>query len=748
MGKASREKQERRQQEQSFIGISLAGSFLEKIYLIIIEAGVYLVLFTPFVTNTSFFFPYVSPKTIFFRIIVEIIFIIYILLAIANRRYLPRISFLTAAIGIFWLISILSSLFGINFAKSFWSVFERMTGLLTLTHLLAFFIILTSCFKERRYWERILTVSVLVGVLISFNALIVKDPSSNGGTLGNVSFLAAYMLFNIFFAIILFFAKSIFWKIFYGLSLLVMFLPLLNTPEFPRGFFGAFSAGLFMLATGYLFFSGKTLFKKIAPFVLVLAILGFLAIVQTSFFKTTFMDISEVPGEARKLVWEIGFKGWQERPWLGWGLENFNVVFTKYFHPFIPLTGDIWYDRVHNIVLDTLVETGIVGFLSYLVIFGVAIFGLLKLCSRVTNKRNLFLPLGMAVLLLVYFAQNFFVFDMISSYLVFFLSLAFINFLLVSGNEDERTVVINAAGTSSQASVFLGAFLIIISIFTLYFGNIQPARASRLIIKGLMTPLDQSLAAFQEALAMSPLAKFEAPEQFSRQATNFSYQESQDRATVVRMMELSAGELEKSITKNPLDFRLFLLLGREYNDFYVLTNDDKKLDLADRFLIKAAELSSNNQQAYWALGQTRIFQGRNKEAIEFFQKAVELDSRFGPSHWYLAMAYKVIGDNQSASREAQAAEEAPFKYNWRGDLGNLKSVIEIYQNLEQDAVLIELYSLAVKMNSEDPKLWAGLAVSQANIKDYKNARESAEKAIALKPDFASQLEDFLKSLPQ
>ena len=135
---------------------------LENIYFRIIEYGTYLALFVPLILSRNYFFPFIVPKTVFFRIVVDIIFIAYILLAVSKPRYRPRINLLTIAIAVFLGVLFLTSVTGVNFERSFWSVFERMTGLLTFFHLFVFYIILTSVFKERKYWERILSVSILV----------------------------------------------------------------------------------------------------------------------------------------------------------------------------------------------------------------------------------------------------------------------------------------------------------------------------------------------------------------------------------------------------------------------------------------------------------------------------------------------------------------------------------------------------------------------------------------------------------
>ncbi len=715
---------------------------LEKIYLTIIEWGIYLALFTPFIFLREYFFPFVVPKTIFFRIIVDLIFIAYILLAISNPKYRPRINALTITITVFLAILVLTSFTGINFERSFWSTFERMTGLLTFFHLYVFFIILASVFRERKYWERILTISILVGVLICFYVWTSGEAvTRGGGTLGNTSFLSAYLLFDIFFAIILLFIKKGWWKICYGLSLVIMLSAFFFNQEPTQGAIGPFFGGLFLLALGYMVFSGKKLLKRLAPMVLISVVLIGIGLSQTNFFNENIIDLEDVPGRDREIVWQMGVEGWQEKFWLGWGPENFNIPFVKYFNPELPATGDIWYDRVHNIALDMAVASGIIGLISYLAIFGVAIFGLLRICSKVVEKKNIFFPLGMASLLLVYFAQNIWVFDMISSYMIFFLSLAFINFL-IEGEKPEMVPEkeLKRGGYYS----FIGALLIIVTIFTLYFGNVQSARASKFTVQGLFYPLEQSITAFQKALEVSPMSKFEVPEQLSRRIINLASQSDQNKELLEKGFGLAEEELKRSISQSPLDFRTYLFLGKFYNNLYQFTNDQKKLDLAEEILKEAAELSPKNQQVYWSLAQTRLFQGRQEEGIEFLQKAVDLDPQFRSSRWYLALTYKIAGKYELALSEVKEAERLGF--NWKGNLTNLKQVIEIYKSLGDNNNLIPLYQKAIELDSKDYQLWANLADAYAKLGEREKAKMAAEKVLELKPEMAPQIEEFLKGL--
>lgn len=752
MGKRSREKQEKGlQAEQQSEVMSQRHSSLEKIYFSIIEWGTYAAMFTPLIFLRSYFFPYVVPKTIFFRIIVDIILIAYILLVISNHRYRPRINALTIAVTVFLGIIIIASLVGVNFERSFWSTFERMTGLLTFFHLYAFFIVLTSVFRERKYWERILTVSILVGVLLSFYVFTSDEPTARGGgTIGNTSFMSAYIIFNIFFAISLFWVKSGGWRIFYGVTLIPLLWLLLSPPKEPtQGAIGAFWGGIFILGFGYLLFhlftSGKKLFKKIAFAVIILLILAGIGFSQTAFFKNKIEAIERSSSwQSRAVVWNMGFQGWQERPWLGWGEDNFNVPFAKYFDPELPISGDIWYDRVHNIVFDLLISSGIIGLLAYLAIFGVAIIGLLKICSKIVEKRNVFFPLGMIALLSVYFAQNIWVFDMVSSYMIFFLTLAFICFLI----QGERPEVIPQEQEERGKGIgpFFGALLIIITLFTLYFGSIQPARASHYTVKGISLPLEQAIPAFQKAIKISPISIFETPEQLSRKVTGLTFNENVNKELLKEGFKLAEEELKKSIDKNTQDFRLYLVLGRQYNDFYHLTGNQEALSQAEETLEKAAELSPKNQQVYWSLAQTKLSQGLEGEAIESMQKSVDLEPNYLPSRWYLVLTYKAIGKNELALEAIKDAEGVGLK--WREDLGKLKKVIEIHQNLQNDEELIELYLLGIEKEPNNAQFYVGLGVAYANLGQFDKARESAEKALELNPDFAEEIEEFLNQLPK
>jgi len=710
MGKRSREKRERFAQRSFSEGqaeerrIVLSQSGLEKACLFVIRWGTYLVLFTPLIVLTAFFFPFVAPKTIFFRVIVEIIFGVYLFLVITDKKYWPRINILTISLSIFLAIFILTSFTGINLDRSFWSTNERMTGIWTMLHLFAFFIILTSCFKKREDWEKFLGVSIIVGVLLSLYVLKGSEISTRGGgTIGNTSFMAAYLLFNIFFALLLFLAKRGGWQIFAGVSLIPMLWVLFTSNA--RGAIVAFLGGLFLLGLGYLFFSRIRVLKRIAlALVLLLVILGILAALFQPAFLVDKIKHTLKEMKSRFVVWEKGWKGFLERPILGWGPENFNVVFLKYFNPCVFLSecgGEIWFDRAHNIVFDTLINSGLIGLLSYLVIFGTALYGLFKIIPKIGERRNIFLPLGMAVLLIVYFFQNLLVFDMINSYLVFFLSLSFINFLIFPPKEEVQT--------KAKSLQPLWAVLIIIPIILiLWLGNIQPLQANHFLIKALQAQNVEEVEKFFKKSLSSLMNNYEPREQFVQRIIRIAPEVPQEnKQSFQPFFQLAETEMEKSIKENSLDFRPHLFLGQLYLADYRFSGDKEKLNLAEKILQKAITLSPTNQQGYWNLAEVRLAQGRFEQAASLLQKAIDLEPRLANSHRYLAKLYQITGNDQLAKQS---------------------------------------YLEALKLQPNDARLWAELAASYANLGQFEKAKEAAQKVKELNPDLAPQVEKFLKEI--
>ncbi len=148
--------------------------------------------------------------------------------------------------------------------------------------------------------------------------------------------------------------------------------------------------------------------------------------------------LSDQTTNARFWTWGSAWQGFKERPVVGWGPENFSAVFDKYFDPrhYVPLgNAETWFDRAHSIYFDYLAETGILGLVSYLSIFSVLLWGLIKSVFRSTDapfEKSLLvsLPVG-------YLVQGVAIFDVLPMYINLFMFFAFGYFVLYGAKSKE-----------------------------------------------------------------------------------------------------------------------------------------------------------------------------------------------------------------------------------------------------------------------------------------------------------------------
>src|SRR3989339_1646027 len=282
-------------------------------------------------------------------------------------------------VGIFAVIFALSSIFGENFYRSFWSNYERMEGLVTYLHLLAYFLVLAGSMKTERIWNWLFHTTLLASAIIAFygifqlfGVLQTHQGSRLDATLGNASYLAVYMIFHIFLALALFYRAKDFRKWIYLFVIILESFVLYHTAT--RGAILGIIGGLLIswLLIAVLSSNKKTRLAHMSLLAgVVIIISGFLFLKTADFVKTSpvlsrFAGISltETTTESRLTIWKMSWRGFKEKPIFGWGQENFNLVFNKYYEPIL-YKQEPWFDRAHNVFFDRLTTNGIFGLLSY-----------------------------------------------------------------------------------------------------------------------------------------------------------------------------------------------------------------------------------------------------------------------------------------------------------------------------------------------------------------------------------------------
>ncbi len=688
MGKKSRAKQERRQQNLAVKDTEVQEEGdsqqapLEKFLLGIIRYGVMAALLTPLILSSKFYFPFVGPKSLFFMAFCQVVFFAWLILILNYKQYRPKLNYVLIAFGIFLLVILLSTIFGVDPSRSFWSKFERMTGSLMWLHLFGFFLAVSSSFKKLSDWKRTFLVSIFIAILLSIFALLEQEAGikalnfsiKKGSTLGNTSFLGTYLLFNAFFACWLFWQyKS---KVIKLLSILCIVLGIWAMDSAgARAATWSTIAGIALIALLFISFYVKKKWLRVVGKVIliisvisVITILALLLFFPNSFVQKEFIDRTSL---ARPVNWQMAQQGFLEKPLLGWGPENYTVLFPKFFDPclFTPeCGGEIWFDRTHNIVFDTLATTGVFGFLAYLGLFGALFYVLGK--KYIKQKSIDFWTFAVfSSLPVAYFIQNLTVFDMAVSLMLFVLTLAFGAFLITAKKQKPLEMKLGFK-RRGIAVLFIIIFLITLSEFV-----VQPLRADNYIIKALVASGSiQRVEYYKKALVASPLGRYQIRDFFAQQSHTIIQNNIQDIIGSEQIREAAKNELdflteilEQSVKQAPIDYRSTLKLAQNYNFYTPLGYD--MLALAEQAGNKAIELSPTNQQGYWALAQTKVYQKDFEKAIELAEYAIELEPDWVTSYTIAAQIARFGGNMVKAEEIAQRA--IIVNPNWRAQFNNI-----------------------------------------------------------------------------
>lgn len=660
-------------------------------------------LFTPLIYGFSYFlFPFVSPKMIYFCLLVEISVILYLLLIWRNRAWLPSFqNWVSIAVAGFISVAVLSSFFGVDFHNSWWSNFERMEGLFVLLHCFAYFILLTVFLRGQKTWRRYFEFYLgVAGLVIFFGFLQYILPSGHPlftisgvdrvfGTLGNAIYLGQFSLFTFWIAGLLaveYWKESKYWVylIFMAVGLLGIYL------SGSRGPFLGLVVGLVVYAFLRVLTSHdlKPKFKYgliLGPICLII-FLGVAIFLPNNFtikipIINKLSEISTIRGTAntRLMAWNIAGQGFLARPILGWGWFNYYVVFDHYFNPNFTRIGaaETWFDHAHNQYFDLLSTTGAAGLLSYLLIYIAAFYYLYRL-FRAGNIKIRNVVLVLLSLLISHAINNIFVFEHPSSYFSFFIPLSFIIFC----SKDPNSILAIQKEKTGSSLKFLLAFLLLIVVVAFYAGNYKAYDVNNKIRDYY---IDFSNDAATGIAKMKQYASLTGPFQnevqinFGRVISNMQRVESGSPNAAIYRNIVSEGAkmMEDAVKFRPLDTRSWLILAQLYKDLLFVGEDHTAR--MEEILRTASELSPNRQLVYYYWSELRLLKGDYDGSKQFAQKAIDLDPQAKDSYWFMA---KIEGTQG----------------NWSAALENINKAINLgFSPDESQSSLIEMVKQNVKL---------------------------------------------------
>lgn len=631
-------------------------------------------------SSSGLFFPFISGKNIIFRILVEIALAGWAILALYDPSYRINIkkSPIIIAYGLFMLVLLIAALVGVDTSKSIWSNFERMEGFVGHIHFFAYFFVLTVMLRNLTDWQKMWKIFIAANILVLIHAYgqllgakglffsnmfptvsawfssrfaIHMSENRLDATIGNSAYFAIFCLMYVFIAALLWSqSKEPKKQWLYPLLIILNIIGLLYSGT--RGTMIGLAVGGF-ITFGLMAWRSHGKMKKVfiaSIIVFTIALSSVFLLKNTPFIKgspilSRIASISpnDITGSSRLSMWKISYEAWLERPVFGYGQDNFSYVFARKFLPEKMCNLEPWYDRSHNVFFDWLVAAGALGLLTYLSLYAVTLWFMWKKNNGMPLSEKAILT-GM---LAGYFIHNFFVFDNLTSYILFFALLAYITIRAKSTQDTSHS---KPLFDKDQMNLLVIPVIGIILLITLYYVNYRPLTVNRLVIKAMSInqyakemPFADAVKiqqdAFTNAIAMNTLGSLEAREQFLQMAVRMSQIQipptlpaAEKQATVQALNNLLQAARKEVIDSYPAykeDVRMLSIYGMFFNGIGDAPSSEEALK-------QALVLAPNKQLLAFDLTRSYLIQKKYPEAYALGKKTYDLSITCTDAlKWYL-----------------------------------------------------------------------------------------------------------------
>ena len=682
--------------------------------------------FVPLLVNFDTLFPFIFTKTLLIRAAITLFWILFAVWFFTNRkeanasinnnwRYFKNPLYILT--GAFILLMLFSTVFAVDITKAFFGDIERGEGYLGILHFYSFFVASLLVFRKED-WATFFRFNLVTGAILLVDGIgelgegvFIRAQSF----VGNPTFLAGYFLFVTLSAFVSYYLSKnrIEWRIF---SFFMIFGGVIGV--FLTGTRGAIVGLLAGIAVVVLYFAikGRDLIikipgakldlQKVGITLLVLGILGlglFLLTKDNPFWEKVpgvdrFITITlDDPTVQTRLI-SAGVSINSIKPadngalrfLVGYGWDNFNVAYNKYFNPEYMRYEGLWFDRAHNKLLDVLVMTGVLGFIAYMGAW-LAVFYLVF--KRVREKA---LAAPLIFFATAYFVQNLFVFDQISTYIPFYAFLAFTVFISSgSGDVELGARLTRLKKLAEKTTPF--KLPVVAALFTFAF------------FAYTIIPYSQSIE-FIEMLKLQSSSVEETIEKADSFSEPYTYAQATIRNRLLSSAMSQIGNPgavdwvnkamalhEEFIAKEPHDPRDMTLIGTAYRLRGNL-GEPGAYEKAEEYFKKSFELSPTRQDHLYNLGVLAADMGDFVAMQEYAGKMLEMSPDVPRTQILYATLITVEGPSRYAEAVGILNTAIRDKYSRLLDpeIATLKNVYERYVNYFQGAKDGENYIVALE----------------------------------------------------
>jgi len=597
----------------------------------------------------SFMFPGSFSKAIFLYLAVSMVLTVWLIHIYRSGVVIFKQNWINIAVLGYIFILFVSAIAGGHFEYSFFGSITRMDGIATMLYISGWYFVASSVLRPCD-WKNVFRTLLFSGAIlavISFlgiNGFGLKAFSflDQGGSLfTNNTFSGIYYLFAFFFGVILFIKeKSRKWRISYISAMFIILinpdifnfqilqnLGMLNqNPTLVLGTARASSAvvGMGIILTSVMYIIHRIRISVTIKGILFSAILLGLVSVSVVFVGSTiaqkgpgadfFVSQSDIH---RPTTWRQVSGAFLNKPLLGYGPNNFEYAFQDTLTPEVSfIAGANWFDKAHNIWLDSILETGVLGTLSMFIMFAlVCWYGF----RHYRSTLDLSTPV-IILLLVLHFIQIQTSFNTNTSLFMIFILFAYI----ASFSSQNLSYTISRRNRLILLSV--GSVIIIIGMIAT---AIIPARHNLMITNAMTSgDFEKRMNIYESSRSIYGYpaeSVYKITKQFMnalwRERDELFYNEKARPGIAIefnKMLDLFESHYEQYDD----NFRYHL---NYVNMIYIARLFDvDRLDRADELIARAKELSISAPQVFWLSALHAKYTGDDDLAMVEIGKAIEL----------------------------------------------------------------------------------------------------------------------------
>lgn len=758
--------------------------------------GIFVIPFIPLIVTNAFFFPFITGKNFIFRIVIEIIFAAWLILAVTDTAYRPRRSWILYTLGIFVIVMALADAFSMNPYKSFWSNYERMEGWVTLIHLLAYFIVVTATLTKEKLWDAFLQTALGVNCVVVLYSLLQIGHLlviNQGGvrvdaTFGNATYLAIYTVFSIFIASLylihskdhLRLYKNGFLALGFNIGFLALVVPLIQgTPAkvLVWAFFG-------WIIINALFYITLAIRKERLMYLLLIifdiavlyltatrgAILGFLGGVVLA---SIIILISEKENKlARRIsygviiaivVVTVAFFGLKNTTFV-----QKSPVLSRFASISVTEPTTLSRFKLWSMAIEGFKERPILGWgqESFNYVFNAhynpELYAQEQWFDRTHNIIFDWLIaggiLGLAAYIAFFASIVFYIWKrrehhlpavergiltgllfayFVNNLFVFDNLISYVFFITIAAYVYFRTVPQAEEVHTHVENKIIAPAAVVVLIIVLYIVNVKPILENVTLIQAIsapqqMTDISDKSVIFKKALSYHTLGDQEVREQLW-------YLASQANVAAAQQPIKGAAELANLATQEAKNqIALTPQDARPYTiigAYYAQARDWKN---ALTYFLKAHDLSPQKQSIDFSVASIYLTQRDYQNAYTWFKNAFYLDQSFLSARLYFAAAAIYNHKLDVADQALQGVSTST--------IASSNDILTAYYTAKQYGKVLELWKERVRLDPSNAQNHLSLAAAYLLVNDRRDAIAEIREAITIEPRFKDQGEAYIKQI--